>query len=123
MATVQHLVINLRGGGRPGDHRGRNRRYGDHKMNAHNRGVVTRLVGHVDRFMEGEIELDEMQSQLQAALSLFERDGSTACEAVRLAEADVEEIRFTTLLDEQRPAAVFRLDELRGALTTELGDA
>jgi hypothetical protein len=89
-------------------------------MNAHNRGVVTRLAGKIDAFTSGKIELDEMQSQLQAALTLFERDGSTACEAVRLAEADVEEIRFTMLLDEQRSAAVFRLDELRETLTAEL---
>jgi hypothetical protein len=40
-----------------------------------------------------------------------------------LAEADVEEIRFTTLLDEQHPAVVFRLDQLREALTTDLGVA
>lgn len=90
-------------------------------MNAHNREVVTRLIGDIDRFTGGEIGLDEMQSQLQAALTLFERDGSTAREWVRLAEADVEEIRFTMLLDEQRPAAVFRLDQLRETLTTELG--
>jgi hypothetical protein len=90
-------------------------------MNAHNREAVTRLIGDIDRFTGGEIRLDEMQSQLQAALTLFERDGSTARESVRLAEADVEEIRFTMLLDEQRPAAVFRLDQLREALTTELG--
>jgi hypothetical protein len=90
-------------------------------MNAHNREVVTRLIGDIDRFTGGEIGLDEMQSQLQAALTLFERDGSTVRESVRLAEADVEEIRFTMLLDEQRPAAVFRLDQLREALTTELG--
>lgn len=90
-------------------------------MNVHNQGLVTRLIRDIDRFMSGEIELGEMQSQLQAALTLFERDGSTAGEAVRLAEADVEEILFTKLLDEQRPAAVFRLDQLREALTTELG--
>jgi hypothetical protein len=46
-------------------------------------------------------------------LALLERDESGAEQAVRLADADGEEIRFTKLLDEQRPAAVFRLDELR----------
>jgi hypothetical protein len=89
-------------------------------MNAHNRGVATRLIGEIDRYTSGEVELGEMQSQLQAALMLFERDGSTLSEAVGLAEADVEEIQFTMLLDEQRPAAVFRLDQLREALTMEL---
>lgn len=88
-------------------------------MNAHNRGVTARLIEEIDRFTSGG-ELGEMQSQLQAALTLLERDGSTVREAVRLAEADVEEIQFIVLLDEQRPAAVFRLDQLREALTTEL---
>jgi hypothetical protein len=89
-------------------------------MNANNRGVTTHLIREIDRFTSGEVEIGEMQSQLQAALTLFERDDSTALETVRLAEADVEEIQFTMLLDEQRPAAVFRLDQLRQALITEL---
>jgi hypothetical protein len=89
-------------------------------MNAHNRDAVTRLVGVIDRFTSDGVELDEMQSQLKSTLALLERDGSTASEAIRLAEADVEEIRFARLLDEQRPAAVFRLDQLRDALMTEL---
>lgn len=97
----------------------RNRYHGDYQMNAHNRGVTARLIEEIDRFTSGG-ELGEMQSQLQAALTLLERDGSTVREAVRLAEADVEEIQFIVLLDEQRPAAVFRLDQLREALTTEL---
>ena len=39
---------------------------------------------------------------------------------MRRAEAEVEQIRFTQLLDEQRPAVVFQLDELLGALEAEL---
>jgi hypothetical protein len=35
---------------------------------------------------------------------------------MRLAEADLEEIQFTTLLDEQVPAAIFRLDGLRASI-------
>lgn len=69
-------------------------------MNARNRGVVTRLAGKIDAFTSGKIEFDEMQSQLQVAL-----------------------IRFTMLLDEQRSAAVFRLDGLRETLAAESGDA
>src|SRR5262245_37259623 len=86
---------------------------GADEMNAQNRGVVRSLIEDMDRFTGGEIELDEMQAQLVMALSLFERDGSTAHEAVGAAEADAEEIRHTMLLDEQRPAVVFRLDQLR----------
>jgi hypothetical protein len=90
-------------------------------MNAHNRGVVTRIIRDIDRFAGGDIGLDEIHSSLQMALPLFERDGSKVSEAVQLAEADVEEIRFTKLLDEQRPAVVFRLDRLRETLAAGLG--
>ena len=47
-------------------------------------------------FIVGELDLDEIQSALQSALGLLENDGSEIVEADRLAEADVEEIRFTT---------------------------
>lgn len=50
------------------------------------------------------------------AIPLFENDGSGIADFVRLAEADLEEIQFTALLDEQRPAAIFRLDALRATL-------
>ena len=63
-------------------------------------------------FIVGELDLDEIQSALQSAFGLLENDGSEVAEAVRLAEADVEEIRFTRVLDEQRSAVVFRLDQL-----------
>jgi hypothetical protein len=91
-------------------------------MNAHNREVIGRLLGDLDRFARGEIGLDSVQAALQAAPGILERDGTSAQEAIRLAEADVEEIRFSKLLDEQRPAAVFRLDELRDQLAEEFGD-
>ncbi|WP_255414751.1 hypothetical protein [Pseudarthrobacter sp. AG30] len=35
---------------------------------------------------------------------------------MRLAAADLEEIQFTTLRDEQVPAGIFRLDNLRTAV-------
>jgi hypothetical protein len=78
-------------------------------MSARNRGTIMRLTTDIARFASGEIELDEMQAELQAALALLERDGGAAAEAVRLAEADVEEIRF---------AVLFRLDRLREILGT-----
>jgi hypothetical protein len=54
--------------------------------------------------------------QCTAQLPSSKTTGSGVAEATRRAEADLEEIRFTVLLDEQRPAAVFRLDALRTAI-------
>jgi len=73
----------------------------------------------VQEFIVGELDLEEIQSALQSASGLLENDGSEVVEAVRLAEADVEEIRFTRLLEEQRSAVVFRLDQLVRRLAGE----
>lgn len=54
---------------------------------------------------------------LQSALAALENDGTAVVEVVRLAEADVEEIRFTRLLEEQRAAIILRLEELRSVLS------
>ena len=85
-------------------------------MNEYNFGVLSRLIDAIDEFQKGDIELDDMQARLQSALMLYETAADAAWHALRLAEADIEEIRFTMLLDEQRPAAVFRLDDLRESL-------
>ena len=73
----------------------------------------------MQEFIVGELDLEEIQSALQSASGLLENDGSEIVEAVRLAEADVEEIRFTRLLEEQRSAVVFRLDQLVRRLAGE----
>ncbi|MCW2752458.1 MAG: hypothetical protein JWR83_3568 [Aeromicrobium sp.] len=85
-------------------------------MNDYNASIANRVIESIQRFEAGDVTLDEIQADLQAALPLFENDGSGAAESVRLAEADLEGIQFTVLLDEQRPAAIFRLDELLAAL-------
>ena len=80
--------------------------------NEYNRVLLGGLRASVQGFIVGELDLDEIQSVLQSALGLLENDGCEVVEAVRLAEADVEEIRFTRVLEEQRSAVVFRLDQL-----------
>jgi len=89
------------------------------KASEYNAGILERLIQVIDEYIAGSIELDEVQGQLQAAMSLRENDGSGAQDLVRLAEADIEGIQFTMLRDEQRPAAVFRLDALREAIRDE----
>lgn len=79
---------------------------------SHNEKVVGRLRNAVERFTRGDLDLEGVQASMQSAISLLERDGSTTADVIRAAEADVEEVRFTRLLDEQRPAVVFRLDRM-----------
>jgi hypothetical protein len=88
-------------------------------MNEYSRGVMVRLIDSIDDFQNGAIELDDLQARLQSSITLLETDARAARDAIRLAEADVEEIRHTMLLDEQRAAVIFRLDDLRTTLAEE----
>jgi hypothetical protein len=91
-------------------------------LNEYNSRLLCQLRKDVAGFLAGELELDQIQWALQSTISLLENDGSGVADAIRLAEADVEEIRFTRLLDEQRPAVTFRLDELVAGLPREGDD-
>ncbi|MFV0460769.1 MAG: hypothetical protein ACK5MT_18595 [Actinomycetales bacterium] len=86
---------------------------------AYNRTVLDRVRTSAAAFASGDIEMDDVQAVLQSTAGLLENDGSGAAELVRLAEADIEEIRFTRLLDEQLPAVTFRLDALLEVLQGE----
>lgn len=88
-------------------------------MTAHNRSIVQKVINDLDKFMVGDMDFDGIQASLQSAMSLLEREDDSVERVLRLAEADIEEIRFTMLQAEQRPAAVFRLDELRAELTEQ----
>lgn len=88
-------------------------------MSDYNRAILDRVRNSAAAFASGDIEMGDVQGVLQSSAGLLENDGSGAAELVRLAEADVEEIRFTRLLDEQRPAVTFRLDALLEALQGE----
>ena len=85
-------------------------------MNEYNAAVAQGVLTAIADLEAGKCTLAEAQAVLQSAIPRFENDGSGVAEAVRLAEADLEEIQFTTLLDEQVPAAIFRLDELRASI-------
>lgn len=86
------------------------------KMNDYNTTVARDVLDAIAGLEDGTLTLAEAQAVLQSAIPRFENDGSGIDVAVRLAEADLEEVQFTILLDEQRPAAIFRLDELRTAI-------
>lgn len=85
-------------------------------MNHYNLTLTKEVLAAIRNLEDGISTLAEVHSVLQSVVPLFENDGSGIGNAVRLAEADLEEIQFTTLDDEQRPAAIFRLDKLRAAV-------
>jgi hypothetical protein len=82
----------------------------------HNQDLLARLRASLASFAAGEMDLDGLQAALQQAMTLLERDAADAARAVRLAEADVEEIRFTTLLAEHRPLVLARMEQLAAEL-------
>lgn len=82
----------------------------------HNQELLAQLRASLARFAAGELDLDGLQAALQQTMTLLERDRAEAARAVRLAEADVEEIRFTTLLAEHRPLVLARMEQLAAEL-------
>lgn len=85
-------------------------------MNDYNAALIQGVLAAIAGLEQGNLALSEVQAVLQSSIQLIENDGSGIGAAVRLAEADLEEIQFTTLLDEQRHVAIFRLDRLRTAI-------
>jgi len=92
-------------------------------MTQTNRTVVSALLDAIDGFVAGELDIPDIQARLQSGLGLLERGLGDVSSVIRFAAADLEEIQFTMVLDEQRPAVVFRLNSLRGQLAAALVDA
>ena len=85
-------------------------------MNNYNGRLARKVLEAIKNLENGTSTLAETQSVLESIAALFENDGSGLENAIRLASADLEEIQFTTLRDEQVPAAIFRLNTLRAAV-------
>ncbi|MET3904929.1 hypothetical protein [Paenarthrobacter sp. 4246] len=85
-------------------------------MNSYNAKVVARVSKAIQDVEDGLVSLDEVQTMLGSAASLFENDGTGLSELARTAEADIELIQFTMLQEEHRPAAIWMLDGLRTAM-------
>lgn len=86
------------------------------RMNEHNTALAGRLLRDILAFDSGDSTIDAVHSQVQSSVAVFDNDGSGVASLVRLAEADIEEIRFTMIDVEQREAVRVRLQELREEL-------
>lgn len=85
-------------------------------MNSYDAKVVAPVSKAIQDVEDGLASLDEVQTMLGSAASLFENDGTGLSELARTAEADIELIQFTMLQEEHRPAAIWLLDGLRTAM-------
>ncbi|KQQ85238.1 hypothetical protein [Arthrobacter sp. Leaf137] len=85
-------------------------------MNNYNVRLARKVLEAIQNLENGTRTLAETQSVLESAAPLCENDGSGLEKAIRLAAADLESIQFTTMRDEQTPAAIFSLANLRAAL-------
>ncbi len=91
-------------------------------MNATNRGLLIKLLSTIDGFVDKPGSIEDVQHQLEVTLALLDGGDSLVSRHIRLAEADLEEILFTKLTEEQKPAAVHRLKDLRQAISDWLND-
>lgn len=78
-------------------------------MNENNSRLAHDVLARIADFKAGQISLDEMQAILYGTASAFENDQSDLAATLRLAEADLEEIQFASMLSEHRRLALHRL--------------
>lgn len=86
------------------------------KMNEQNASIAGSVLVAIAEFESGVSLIHEVHAVLQSAVPRFENDGSGVADAVRLAEADLEELQFARPLDEQRLAAILLLEQLKDEL-------
>jgi hypothetical protein len=87
------------------------------------RAILVAILRAIDDLEAGRSSIAEVQQQLEANALTLDRSAGDLVQALRAVDADLEEIRFAMLLDEQHPAAVFRLDPVRAMVAAELGRA
>jgi hypothetical protein len=87
------------------------------------RGILLALLRAINDLDAGRSSIAEVQQRLEANASALDNSAGELVQALRAVDADLEEIQFTMLLDEQHPAAVFRLDPIRAMVAAELSRA
>jgi hypothetical protein len=84
------------------------------------RAVLEDALSAIDEYIGGGGDIGDLQARLAADASALDRTYSGVVDELRGLDADLEEIRFARLLDEQRPAAVFRLESARESVAAAL---
>jgi hypothetical protein len=84
------------------------------------RQILMAINSAIDSFVAGHSDIADLQAQLEANSSALDRSHEPLNSELRSLDADLEEIQFTMLKDEQRPAAIFRLDRVKEAVASAL---
>jgi hypothetical protein len=84
------------------------------------RGILSSILAAIDGFVSGDGNIAELQSQLEANSSALDRTYEPLTREINALDADLEEIQFTMLSDEQRPAVILKLESIREAVISAL---
>jgi len=84
------------------------------------RPILKDLLLAIDSFVNGLCSIADLQSRLEADASALNRSFEYVIRELRILDSDLEEIRFGMLRDEQRSAAVLRLDPVRESVVAAL---
>lgn len=84
------------------------------------RPILEDVLLAIDSFVGGLGDIADLQSRLEADASALDRRFDRVIHELRNLDADLEEIRFGRLRDEQRSAAILRLDPVRKSVLAML---
>lgn len=70
----------------------------------------------LDEFERGELDVEQLQSKLDAAAATLDNSTPELLQELRSVDAELERIRFTVLLADQRGQALERLGQTRALL-------
>ena len=82
--------------------------------------ILLDLRQAIDAFVGHLIDIPELQGRLAADASSLDSTYAALIEELQAVDSDLSRIQFTMLQDEQVPAAIFRLDATRDAVTSLL---
>lgn len=86
------------------------------------RSILEDALEAIDSFVSGLGDIADLQSRLEADASALDRSFDCVIRELRSLDSDLEEIRFARLRDEQRPAAILRLDPVRESVVAALAE-
>lgn len=86
------------------------------------RPILEDVLQAIDSFVGGLGDIADLQSHLEADASALDRSFDRVIGELRSLDADLEEIRFARLRDDQRPAAILRLDPVRESVLAALAE-
>jgi ABC-type phosphate transport system auxiliary subunit len=80
------------------------------------RQILMAISSVIDDFIAGRSDVADLQQRLEANSSALDRSYEPLNSQLRSLDTDLEQIQFTMLKDEQRPAAMFRLESVQEAV-------